>query len=295
MRQLALGWTVVATWLCAASVHAATPHEATEDEFMALCKQVSAEVCLPLNSESEIAALRTVPRHLTPENRIQWDPKQKAARFTIPSRSGADSAGQLHIPFPTPRSEVYISFDVRYPAELLAHRFSHNGGWKIFILGQGKEGCAPYEIVGGNAYYGGYPRFYYQCGVFRGVDVQNPTGNNPSQFDYQPGGETSCMRQPDPAAKPCARFEADVWVTYQVHVDTTASFLEVWQTVRGVTKKIIEHPLQGFPLPAVKYEWLKLTPYDTGKNASEDHPPFSLWYRRVMVTTKKIPMLGAAK
>jgi len=164
----------------------------------------------------------------------------------------------------------------------------------MFILGQGREGCAPYEIVAHNAYYRGYPSFYSKCGEFTGVAVQNPTGDNISQFDYQPGGETACMRHPQANTKPCAKFEADIWVTYQVHVNTIAAFLEVWQTVRGVTTRIIEHPLQGFPLPAVRYEWLKLTPYDTGKDATDAHPAFSIWYRRVIVAAKKIPFPAGA-
>jgi len=289
-RRFVNAWSVAALLLLLATqTLAAMPKEETEAEFAARCRSVAAGICLSLNSEAEIASLRSVPQHLTTDTRIQWDPTHNAARFTIASRSPADSAGQLHIPFPASLTDVYFSFDVRYPSAFLKHRFIHNGGWKMFILGQGKAGCAPYEIVANNAYYRGYPSFYYKCGEFRGVAVQNPTGDNPSQFDYQPGGDTSCMRHPDPRAKPCAKFEADSWVTYQVHVNTIAAFLEVWQTVNGATTKIIEHPLQGFPLPAVRYDWLKLTPYDTGKEATENHPSFPIWYRRVIVAAKKIP------
>lgn len=100
------------------------------------------------------------------------------------------------------------------------------------------------------------------------------------------------MRHPDRRAKPCARFEPDTWVTYQVHVEKMRALLEVWQTVRGHTLKIIEYPLQPFPATAPDYEWLKLTPYNTGKDASEEHPWYSLWYRRVIVSTRRIPFPG---
>ncbi len=247
-------------------------------------------ICLALDSEEEISRLRFSPQSLSASNRIQWDAKAKAARFTIPPFSAADSSGQLHIPFPRPMVDVYFSFDVRYPRELLSYKFEGGGGWKIFILGQGKEGCAPYELVANNQYYRGHPGFYYICGsALRHVALQNPRGDNLSQFDYQPGGDTECLRQPVVGAKPCAFFEPDTWINYQVHINTLSATLDVWQTVSGKTVKLIEFQLQSFPLPAVKYEWLKLTPYNTGKDAKENHPPFSLWYRRVIVATNKIP------
>lgn len=250
--------------------------------------------CLALGSESEIARLRFSPPPLAADNRIQWDPVARAARFTIPPRSAADSSGQLHIPFPRPMGDVYFSFDVRYPADLLRYHFKGGGGWKVFILGQGQEGCAPFEIVANNPSYSARPGFYYICGAAsQNVAVQNPFGDNLSQFDYQPGGETACLRSPVAGSKPCAVFEPDTWITYQVHVNTIAAALEVWQTIRGKTLKIIDYRLQGFPLPAPKYEWLKLTPYNTGKDATEEHPSFSLWYRRVIVATSKIAFPGS--
>lgn len=262
--------------------------------FSARCRDPAVVTCLALDSEAEISRLRFSPKHLDTSTRIQWDASAKAARFTIPSHSPADSSGQLHIPFPQPMVDVYLSFDVRYPRELLNYRFKGGGGWKIFILGQGKEGCAPYEIVANNPYYRSYPGFYYICGATsENVAIQDPFGDNTSQFDYQPGGDTACLRTPRPGAKPCAVLEPDEWVTYQIHVNALAAVLEVWQTVRGKTLKIIEFPLKKFPMPPPKYEWLKLTPYNTGKDATEDHPSFSLWYRRVIVSTRKIPFPGA--
>ena len=262
--------------------------------FANRCKAASAVLCLALDSEAEITDLRFAPAHLDASNRVQWDAEAKAARFTIPSNSPADSSGQLHIPFPRSMVDVYFSFDVRYPDDFLRYRFKGGDGWKIFILGQGKQGCSPYELVANNPYYRSLPGFYYICGsASRAVAVQNPWGDNLSQFDYQPGGETECLRNPRVGSKPCAFFEPDTWITYQVHINTVTATLEAWQTVRGKTLKIIEYQLQGFPLPAPEYEWLKLTPYNTGKDAKATHPQFSLWYRRVIVAAKKIPFPDA--
>lgn len=258
--------------------------------FTARCKNPSTVTCLALDSDEEISRLRFSPPQLSATNRVQLDPIAKAARFTIPTHSAADSSGQLHIPFPQPMVDVYVSFDVRYPAELIGYPFKGGGGQKIFILGQGKEGCAPFEIVGNIPKNRPHPSFYYICGAAgSNVAIQNPLGDNTSQFDYQPGGDTACLRTPDQRAKPCAYLEPNEWVTYQVHVNALAAFLEVWQTVRGKTLKIIEFSLGKFPSPPPKYEWIKLTPYNTGKDATEDHPSFSLWYRRVIVSTRKIP------
>jgi hypothetical protein len=267
--------------------------------FSASCKDASVEVCLALDSEAEISRLRFSPSHLDASNRIQWDAAARAARFTIPPRSPADSSGQLHIQFPQPLVDVYVSFDVRYPAELLRHKFKRDGGWKIFILGQGKQGCAPYEIVANNPRSIARAAFYYICGATgnsRNVAIQDPLGGNWSQFDYQPGGDTACLRMPaapGTTVKPCASLEPDTWINFQVHVNTITSVLEVWQTVHGKTLKIIDFQLQGFPMPPAKYEWIKLTPYNTGKDTTEVHPSFHLWYRRVIVATKKIPFPGA--
>lgn len=273
--------------------HAGDAPRAPDADFSARCKHPSVVICLALDSEEEIARLRFAPQHLNAGNRIQWDAKARAARFTIPPLSPADSSGQLHIPFPQPMVDVYFSFDVRYPGDLLRYKFKGGGGWKIFILGQGKQGCAPYELVANNPYYNSYPSFYYICGsASRNVMVQDPLGDNESQFDYQPGGDTACLRAPRPGAKPCAFFESGTWINYQVHINTITAALEVWQTVRGKTLQIIEFQLQNFPLPAPKYEWLKLTPYNTGKDATEIHPSFQLWYRRVIVASRKIPYPG---
>lgn len=289
MRLLALLiWTVVG--------HAYAAETANEPDkgFAARCKDNAVVTCLSLDSEADIARFRFSPPHLDASNRIQWDSKAKAARFTIPPLTPADSSGQLHIPLSQPLADVYFSFDVRYPADLLRYKFKGGGGWKVFIFGQGKQGCAPYEIVANNPYYLSYPSFYYICGAgSQNVAVQDPFGDNSSQFDYQPGGDTACLRNPKAGSKPCAMFEPDEWITYQVHVSAIAAMLEVWQTVRGKTLKIIDFPLQKFPIPAPKYEWLKLTPYNTGKDATEDHPPFSIWYRRVIVSTRKIPFPAA--
>ncbi len=289
---------LAAAALLAAVAPVAASDSAGESDaaFKARCKNEAVEVCLSLNSESEIASMRTVRQHLDTDTRIQWDAKVQAARFTVPPLSPADSSGQLHIPLPRSLADLYFSFDVRYPADLLRHQFKGGGGWKIFILGQGREGCAPYEIVANNAYYRGHPNFYYMCGApSRNVAVQNPFGGAAWQFDYQPGGETACLRHPDARGKPCAEFEPDEWVTYQVHVNTIAATLEVWQTIGGNTTKIIEHQMQGLPIPPPRYEWLKLTPYNTGKDASENHQPFSIWYRRVIVSTRPIAFPVASR
>ena len=260
------------------------------DDFLQRCRSVAVVVCLPLDSQPEIAKFRVSPPKLAPDDRIQSDPVMHAARFTIPPHSAADTSGHLQIPFPEPLVDVYVSFDVRYPDAFLKYRFRGGGGWKMFILGQGKEGCAPYEIVGNDLYYRGFPNFYYMCGVFQSVDVQNPFGDSLDQFDMQPGGDTQCLRNGPPRKLPCARFVADEWVTYQIHVDSRRRLLEVWQATSGKTLKIIDFTMTKFPTTAPAYEWIMLTPYNTGKDPTEDHPRFSIWYRRVIVSTQRIPM-----
>ncbi len=277
---------------CAPGIATAAPPStgAGLDDFLRRCRSVAVVVCLPLDSESEIAKFRVSRPKLAQDDQIRSDPAMHAARFTIPSHSGADTSGHLQIPFPEPLVDVYVSFDIYYPNAFLKYPFRGGGGWKMFILGQGNEGCAPYEIVGNDLYYRGFPNFYYMCGVFHSVDVQNPLGDSSDQFDMQPGGDTQCLRNGPPRNLPCARFVADEWVTYQIHVDSRRRLLEVWQTTSGKTLKIIDFTMTGFPTTAPAYEWIMLTPYNTGKDATEEHPRFSIWYRRVIVSTQRIPM-----
>lgn len=257
--------------------------------FNARCHASGVVVCLAFDSEAQIDRYRSTPKHIDPRDWIRWDPGMHAARFTVPPRSPADSSGMLDIPFPVPLSNLYVSFEVRYPADFLSYRFRGGGGWKMFILGQGKEGCAPYEIVGNDNYYRGFPNFYYLCGTFEPIEKQNPFGDNSDEFDLQPGGDTQCLRTGPPRKLPCARFVPDRWVTYSLHVDTSTRRFEVWQTVDGQTSKLIDFVLAKLPATPVSYTWIKLTPYNTEKDPLEDHPRFYVWYRRVIVSTMPIP------
>ena len=245
--------------------------------------------CLSLKSEVEIARFRTVPKHLGRRARIQYDPAMQAARFTVPSNSAADTSGSLHIPFPFPMSDVYVAFDVYYPADFLAARFRKSNGWKMFILGQGSQGCSPYEVVGVNLYWRGYPNFYYLCGRYLQVAVRNPYGDNSSEYDYQPGGDTQCLRHGISGLSGCARFVPNQWLTYQIHVIAEAKWLEVWQTARGKTLKIVDFPLNELPDSIITYGWIKLTPYQTGKDATVSHPEYNLWYRHILISSDRIP------
>ena len=204
---------VLASLILLGVIMAARAADSSPDKanFIERCHAPSVVLCLPLDTEAEIARLRTVPAHLDAKTRIQFDPAERAARFTVPSRSPADSSGGLYIRFPKPMVDVYFAYDVRYPADFLRFKF-RGGGWKMFILGQGREGCAPYEVVGTNPYYGGYPRFYYMCGIFAGVEVWNPYKDDENVFDFQPGGDTECLRLSPPRTRPCAMFVPDRWV-----------------------------------------------------------------------------------
>jgi len=259
------------------------------ESFLARCRSSAVVVCLPFDRVYEVERYRSTPRHLAAADHIQLDGSMGAARFTIPPRSGSDTSGMLDVPFPEPLINVYVSFDVRYPKDLLDYRFKTGGGWKMFILGQGKEGCAPYEVVGVNAYYANKPVFYYMCKIFEPVAKRNPYGDNGDEFDLQPGGDTECLMHRKNHPLPCAHFIPNEWVTYQVHVGSVERRLEVWQTVRGKTMKLIDFPLTKLPSSPVAYEWIKLTPYNTGKENTEDHPRIPVWYRRLIVSTAPIP------
>ncbi len=286
MFRLAIGLALV---VIAASARAAGGDDVGTAKFFERCSSPAVVVCLPLDTASSINKYRTTPSYLKPSDWIQLDPAMGAARFTIPSRTGADTSGMLHIPFPQPLINTYVSFDVRYPADFLHYKSPTGGGWKMFILGQGKEGCSPYAVVGGNDYYAGFPFFYYMCTVFASV-VTNTRSDNLGEWDQQPGGDTECLAWGrHPGRLPCARFVPDEWVTYQIHVDSTSRLLEVWQTVRGKTIKIIDFTLVEFPKVPPAFEWIKLTPYNTGMSETEEHPRFSIWYRRVIASTSRIP------
>ena len=258
-----------------------------------VCQSPGVFLCEDLATETSIAKFRITPKHIGPETAISPDAEMAGARFTVPSNSPADTSGHLHVPFSGRFRDIYLSFQVYYPKAFLKQRFAGSGGWKIFILGHGRQGCAANEVVGGNPYFSGYPRFYYSCGRFLGVHTRNPYGDNSSEYDYQPGGDTQCLRHGKNGLEGCSRFAGDKWVTFQVHVNSIARWLEVWMTVDGQpTRKIIDFPLNQLKESGVFYEWLKLTPYQTGKKSTEEHSEFQLWYRRLILSTTLIPHPG---
>ena len=88
---------------------AAETTNAPDKGFAARCKDNAVVTCFALDSEAEIGRFRFSPQHLEASNRIQCDANAKAARFTVPPLTPADSAGQLHIPLSQLLADVYFS------------------------------------------------------------------------------------------------------------------------------------------------------------------------------------------
>lgn len=107
---------------------------------------------------------------------------------------------------------------------------------------------------------------YWECGDPRPFRWQLVTIRLSARGRHSMSAHACCTGT---TVKPCASLEADTWINFQIHVNTITSVLEVWQTVRGKTLKIIDFQLQGFPMPPAQYEWIKLTPYNTGKDTTE--------------------------
>lgn len=203
---------------------------------------------------------------------------------------------------------------------------SGSGGWKQVIIGQGDGvsnqpvynwetgnevgSCSELHLVMHNTSQRGFPAMYHSCGWYFPLDTDEPGGlSRQNQRDCYYNGDRSG----------CVVYAADQWMTFQIGVKIGAweanaidsntgesmagfanSTIEFWVGYEGQPSTLV-HRQTGVVLRRGNYadDWTSsahdgeygkiwLTPYHTGKDASEVHEDAYVWYDELIISRSKI-------
>jgi hypothetical protein len=234
--------------------------------------------------------------------------------FEIPSNTPADTSGSFWLNFKDDLSaqfgegeEFYVQWRQRFSPEFLKTKYKGGGGWKQVIIGEGDRpgktvySCTQLEIVVNNGYHRGIVQMYHSCGgkdgQYEGLEVFDPKVN-----DILLQNACGCRYQ-QPTIPPCVGYQADQWMTFQVHVKIGTwykndkryrrdSTIELWVAEEGQPSKPVisrtDYDLANNN-PAAKYGKIWLLPYNTGKDASQAHPTTYTWYDELIISKQRIP------
>jgi hypothetical protein len=234
--------------------------------------------------------------------------------FEIPSNTPADTSGSFWLNFKDDLSaqfgegeEFYVQWRQRFSPEFLKTKYKGGGGWKQVIIGEGDRpgktvySCTQLEIVVNNGYHRGIVQMYHSCGgkdgQYEGLEVFDRKVN-----DILLQNACGCRYQ-KPTIPPCVGYQADQWMTFQVHVKIGTwykndkryrrdSTIELWVAEEGQPSKPVisrtDYDLANNN-PAAKYGKIWLLPYNTGKDASQAHPTAYTWYDELIISKQRIP------
>ena len=234
--------------------------------------------------------------------------------FEIPSRTPADTSGSFWLNFKDDlsaqfgqRDEFYVQWRQRFSPEFLKTKYQGGGGWKQVIIGEGDRpgktvySCTQLEIVVVNGYHKGIVQMYHSCGgkdgQYEGLEVFDSKVN-----DILLQNACGCRYQ-KPTFPPCVGYQADQWMTFQVHVKIGTwykndkryhrdSTIELWVAEEGKPSTLVisrtDYDIANNN-PAAKYGKIWLLPYNTGKDASQAHATAYTWYDELIISKQRIP------
>jgi len=201
-------------------------------------------------------------------------------------------------------------------------------GWKQIIVGEGDRpsttfvnSCTDMELVTVDSYLKNVPRMYHSCGAkdanYESLDYFDPTLGN---IVVQNG--VGCL-YPTYLAPPCVTYQANQWMTFQMHVKIGTwyqdnkvykhdSTVQLWVAQEGQPASLvidfspdpanpscqaqqvsIPNCKTGYDLvntnPVAKYGKVWLLPYDTGKDATQVTAAAYTWYDELIISRQKIP------
>lgn len=229
-------------------------------------------------------------------------------KFTIPSNSPANTSGNFTEPFdglgpthkfigPTtnPNSHantVYMQFYQYVDSNFLTTAYAPGGGWKQLIwYGNTPNGSnsSGIEITHVNGYLRGVPALYGQAGA-------DDYGTQDVRGCAYTGGPPSTYTEP-----PCIKYKANQWMETTVRVDmgTTSCYGGVGAPGNTRVRMWIEGSLAvDNPRACVRYNagegdglgQFVITPFQTGKDASQVTPIAYTWYDDLIISTQPIAM-----
>ena len=242
-------------------------------------------------------------------------------RFTIPSRSGANTSGSYFTNFSNDLSvqfdegqDFYLQWRQRFSRALIETRYAGGGGFKQLIVGSGDQSgksyssCSPLEIVVQNYEQRGFPVLYNSCtgsashGPYDGF--YEPFGNDFKFQNARPEPGCRYYQKPDkllPPAGNCFGYAGDEWMTFQLHVSSgrrvgdefVGSRVRFWVArARRPSELVVDwgpyNLTAGDPATRQRFGKVWLLPYNTGKSADQEHPEAYTWYDELIVSRQRI-------
>jgi hypothetical protein len=218
-----------------------------------------------------------------------YDPSEAAARLTIGTLCGANSAGEMRFSYPTQKGQFWLQFRFKQEQGFIDEPMKLNlPSPKIFVLWSGNSSCSAHEFAQVNQYWRGYPQFYENCGA-----ITTQKRLPPFDYDLQPGGETSCHYQA-PLERPgekCLRYRAE-WATHTFHLDLDgaehggAPWVEGWIQYDDESKRT--HIISAELVRTRQLQHIYFSPYMTGKSNRIDHPQWKVWFQDILITTERL-------
>jgi hypothetical protein len=280
-----------------------------DTDFAVRCRTAGVVRCFGFDSEWEADRYIHPPWGETRKRgRIVTEVKASGAgslRFEVPSNSGNDTSGSFQMNFADDLSvqfgegdEFFVQWRQRFSSEFLNTYYEGGLGWKQVVIGEGDRagfsapGCTQLELVVANSDQRNFPQMYHSCG-----------GKN-GQFEPLGGG---------------AGYVANEWMTFMIRVKIGTwykndgnyhgdSTVQLWVAREGQPSKLIVDLSRertrlfgiaipgtgsGYDLanqnPAARYGKLILTPYHTGKDATQRHATGFVWYDELIIARSRIP------
>jgi len=272
------------------------PTQANDADFRTRCDAAGVLLCVGFDSSSELASGKNLFPAWDGQIRGTADTTIKASgtsslRFEVPAYSSANTSGyslwDMGKSF-GPGSTFYVQFRERFSPAMLETKFESDG-WKQIIIHRAETSCGNVELTTQNQWSRGFPTMYTDCGARSLQDNLPGSDYMLQQGDYQ------CRYSSRPAG--CAMYKANQWMTfsYRVHVgdwNAPNSSIQAWIGYEGEPlKKWINQNafvLKYGDSPTDTYSRIQLTPYQSKKKATQDHPVGYVWYDELIVSTQPI-------
>jgi len=252
---------------------------------------------------------------------------ESSLKFTVPSKSGADTSGSYFANFSEDlssqfgeNSEFYVQWRQRFSPEFLNTHYDGGEGWKQAIIGTGDQpghlyaSCTDLEVVIQNTYQRGFARIYDSCSGSTSHGAYDPfsqpfvTPWNGANFKMQNAMPSPfCLydnqgKSQLPPKGNCFGYFPNEWMTFQVHIkmgprmndEFTNSFVQLWIAREGQPSRLVidwgRYNLSaGNATENQRFGKIWLLPYHTAKNASQVHASGFVWYDELIISRQRIP------
>jgi len=247
-------------------------------------------------------------------------------KFTIPSKSGADTSGTYFANFSKDlsvqfgeNSDFYVQWRQRFSPEFLSTVYRNGGGWKQAIIGSGDQpghpyaSCSTLEVVVQNTYQRGFAQMYNSCTGSSSHGPYDPFQERFGAYDFKLQNArmgSSCLYSQGqanpstffPPKGNCFGYFANEWMTFQILIKTgprvrdefSKSYVRLWIAREGQPSQLVINwgPYNlsaGNPNEDQKYGKIWLLPYHTNKDSSQLTPVAYVWYDELIISRSRIP------